>query len=91
MYNLWLWKSGEKKLFWKDGGKILLQSSRDMSWYFFVKSHTRPIPVIIRPGEGFIVTCLKIFIYCKIGVTELKLEHSAGLFGVFSVVKLLRS
>jgi hypothetical protein len=35
MYNLSLWKLGERSLFWKDGGDILLQSSRDVMVFLF--------------------------------------------------------
>lgn len=50
------------------------------------QGHGSRLLAVIRPVEGFIVTCLKIFVYCEIGVAEHKLDHSTGLFGVVSFV-----
>jgi len=44
------------------------------------------LTTIIHKVESHEVTCPKTFIYCKPGVSELKLEHSAMLFDLYSYV-----
>jgi hypothetical protein len=38
--------------------------------------------VIIRPRKSYVVTRPKIFVYCKLGVAELKLERFPVPFGL---------
>jgi hypothetical protein len=50
-----------------------------------------PSYVIIRPRESYVVTLPKRFVYCKLGVAELKLERSGSPLGLANWFVLLES
>jgi hypothetical protein len=60
----------------KDRGDYRFKDGRDMSRCLFVRSGAR---------QGRLeVTHPKIFVYCELGISRLKLERSSTLFGVAS-------
>jgi hypothetical protein len=73
-YSVWLWKSGDTKLFWKKGDGISLQRGGTRHGVCPRDSTLEFLTVIICRREGYVATHPKRFVYCKLRFAELKLE-----------------
>jgi hypothetical protein len=53
-----------------------------VGWLVYDMPYLEVLAVIIHPVKGYKVTRLKIFVYYKLGVSQLKSERSAAPLGL---------